>query len=67
MPRRNKPTKHEPYVFKSNEGGKVRYTSQKAAEKAADLRMLQVPNLELSVYQALDGGWYLTSVKKPVL
>jgi hypothetical protein len=67
MPRRNKPIKHEPFVFQRNEGGKVRYNDKNAAEKAADLRMLQHPNLELEVYQALDGGWYLTSVKKPVL
>lgn len=67
MPRRNKPTKHTPFTFQSNEGGKTRYPSKNAAEKAAELRMLQVPNLELDVYQALDGGWYLTSVKKPMV
>jgi hypothetical protein len=67
MPRRNKPVKHTPFVFQRNEGGKVRYSSQKAALRAAELRMLQVPNLELSVYQGLDSGWYLTSAKKPLL
>lgn len=61
MPRRHIPTKHTPYVFPQNEGGKIRYPSKKAAEKAAELRMLQYPNLDLTVYQALDGGWYLTS------
>lgn len=61
MPRKNKPIKHTPYVFARNEGGKVRYQSKAAAEKAAELRMLQNPGLELTVYQALDGGWYLTS------
>jgi hypothetical protein len=44
-----------------NEGGKKRYPSKQAAEKAAELRMLQQSGLELTVYQALDGGWYLTS------
>ena len=64
MPRRNKPTKHTPYTFPQNEGGKKRYPSKQAAEKAAELRMLQHPSLELGVYQALDGGWYLTSSHK---
>lgn len=60
MPRRNRPAKHTPYVFPQNESGKVRYSTKEAAEKAADLRMLQHPGLELTVYQAFDGGWYLT-------
>lgn len=63
MPRHHKQAKHSPYVFPRNEGGKTRYTSKAAAEKAADLRMLQHPGLELTVYQALDGGWYLTRQK----
>lgn len=63
MPRRHTPAKHTPYVFPRNEGGKKRYPSKQAAEKAAELRMLQHPELELTVYQALDGGWYLTSSK----
>jgi hypothetical protein len=63
MPRRNKQVKHIPYSPVIGEGSKVRYGSKQAAEKAADLRMLQVPGLELEVYQALDGGWYLTSRK----
>lgn len=50
-----------------NEGGKVRYKNREDAEKAAELRMLQHPELELTVYQALDGGWYLTRVKKPMV
>jgi hypothetical protein len=35
-----------------------------AAQKAADERMLLHPELELSCYQDIDGGWYLTSNKK---
>ena len=61
MPRRHIPIKHTPYVFPQNEGGKKRYPSKEAAEKAAELRMLQHPDLDLTVYKALDGGWYLTS------
>lgn len=64
MPRRHIPAKHTPYVFPQNEGGKKRYSSKEAAEKAAELRMLQHPDLDLTVYQALDGGWYLTSQAK---
>jgi hypothetical protein len=62
MPRRNsKPIKHirfEPPI--NNERAKTRYKNQKDAEKAAELQMLIVPGLELSVYQGADGGWYLT-------
>jgi len=65
MPRRHKPTKHTPFTFARNEGDKVRYGSKQAAEKAAELRMLQYPNLRLSVYKALNGGWYLTSQTRP--
>ncbi len=60
MPRRHKPIKHTPYAFVQNEGSKVRYGSKKAAQKAAELRMLEHPNLALSVYQGIDGAWYLT-------
>jgi hypothetical protein len=67
MPRRNKSSKHTPFVLQSGESGKTRYPSKNAAERAAELRMLQVMGLELEVYQALDGGWYLTSIKKPLL
>ena len=63
MPRRNKPVKHTPFAMTATEKAKVRYATKQAAQKAADLRMLQVPNLELDVYQGLDGGWYLTSIK----
>lgn len=65
MPRRNsKPIKHIPFRPVNNEQGKKRYPSQKSAEKAAEERMLLHMNLELSVYQGIDGGWYLTSNQK---
>lgn len=43
-----------------NEKGKVRYGTKQAAESAASLRMTENPSLELTVYKALDGSWYLT-------
>ena len=61
MPRRHTPAKHTPYVHPQNEKGKVRYATKQAAEKAAELRMLENMNLELSVYRGADGGWYMTS------
>lgn len=65
MPRRNsKPIKHTPFRMPNNDSAKVRYTSKKAAEKAAEERMLLDMNLTLSVYQGLNGGWYLTSGQK---
>lgn len=60
MPRRHKPTKHTPFRLVNNEANKTRYPSKQAAEKAAELQMLQNMSLELRVYQAADGGWYLT-------
>ncbi|USN96190.1 MAG: hypothetical protein H6797_03875 [Candidatus Nomurabacteria bacterium] len=60
MPRRHKPIKHTPYSLPDNERGKTRYPSELAAKKAAELIMLQNPHLELRVYQASNGGWYLT-------
>jgi hypothetical protein len=63
MPRRNKPIKHTPFTMPMNEAGKKRYPSRHMAEKAAEERMLMHPALNLTVYQGLDGGWYLTSVK----
>jgi hypothetical protein len=61
MPRRIKPIKHTPFQFPQNEKGKKRYPNKAAAEKAAELRMLENQRLTLAVYQAVDGGWYLTS------
>jgi len=66
MPRKNKPVKHTPFQFVNNEAGKTRYPSRQAAEKAAELRMLQNMSLELSVYRGSDGGWYLTRSKDGV-
>jgi hypothetical protein len=66
MPRKNRPVKHTQFQFVNNEAGKTRYSSQAAAQKAADLRMLQNPGLELTVYQATDGSWYLTRLKDGV-
>jgi hypothetical protein len=61
MPRRNsKPIKHVPFQMTNNDRAKVRYVSKNAAEKAAEERMLLDMSLELTVYQGLDGGWYLT-------
>jgi len=60
MPRRNKPIKHTRYSPINNDAKKVRYPNKKAAENAAEIRMLQTPGLELSVYQGNDNGWYLT-------
>ena len=61
MPRRNKPVKHTPFVMPAVEKDKVRYATKQAAEKAAELGMLRDMQLELTVYQGQDGGWYLTS------
>ncbi len=61
MPRRNRPIKHTPYQPPENEQAKMRYPTKRAAEQAAEIRMLQTPNLELTVYQGTNGGWYLTS------
>lgn len=63
MPRRNsknKSVKHVPFQQGANESVKRRYPSENAAKKAAELRMLENMNVELSVYQGSDGGWYLT-------
>jgi len=59
MPRKNNHVKHLPFSFQNNNKNKRRFKSQQAAEKAAELQMLIVPGLELTVYAA-DGGWYLT-------
>jgi hypothetical protein len=61
MPRRNsKPPKHIPFEPVNNDRAKVRYPNKLAAERAAEERMLLHPDLNLTVYQGLDGGWYLT-------
>ncbi|MFZ2545090.1 MAG: hypothetical protein WAW80_03880 [Candidatus Saccharimonadales bacterium] len=61
MPRRNRPIKNTPFVSTNNENNKTRYDTKQKAEKAAELRMLENMNLELTVYRGNDGGWYLTS------
>jgi len=60
MPRRHTPAKHTPYRPPENEKLKKRYPSKQVAENAAEIQMLQIPGLQLRVYQAPDGGWYLT-------
>ncbi len=60
MPRKNKQTKHVPYRTVNNDAHKTRYASKNAAERAAEIIMLQNMGLELAVYQGSDGGWYLT-------
>ncbi len=61
MPRRNsKPIKRVPFTIVNNDKAKVRYPNKLAAERAAEERMLLHPHLELTVYQGLDRGWYLT-------
>lgn len=60
MPRKHVPPKHIPYRPTDNEKGKTRYPSELAAKKAAEIIMLQNPNLELRIYQNQNGGWYLT-------
>ena len=66
MPRRNKNVKHTPYQLATSEGEKTRYATKRAAEEAAEHRMLLHMDLTLYVYQSpLDRGWYLTS--KPTI
>ena len=60
MPRRHRPIKHIPLLILQNEKSKTRYANKNAAERAAEIIMLQNMGLELSVYQGTDGGWYLT-------
>ena len=64
MPRKNKSVKHIPFRIVNNDANKTRYPTKRAAEEAAEIRMLEVMGLELEVYQGFDGGWYLTSVKE---
>lgn len=64
MPRKNRSPKHIPYIRSVKTQAKRRFLTRMAAQKAADERMLLHPELELSCYQDIDGGWYLTSNKK---
>ncbi|MDB5176536.1 MAG: iviTM7 [Candidatus Saccharibacteria bacterium] len=60
MPRRKKDIKYIPPKPHDPEAGKKRYPTKKMAETAAETQMLQIPGLELTVYQTENGGWYLT-------
>ena len=64
MPRKNhkRKAKLTPYEFKKPTS-KRRYGSHAEAQKVADYQMALDLNLELFVYQDIDGGWYLTKRK----
>lgn len=64
MPRKNNTRPHQPLRIRTNTPTKRRFATKRQAEQAAEERMLLTPNLTLSVYRELDGGWYLTSSKK---
>lgn len=64
MPRKN----NQPKITKSDfsyfkKPSKKRYASKFEAEKVAEYQMALDLNLELFVYQEIDGGWYLTRKK----
>lgn len=61
MPRKNNSKPHSYYNPPTRETGKRRFATKQQAEQAAAERMLLHPELHLSVYKGLDGGWYLTS------
>lgn len=61
MPRKNNSKPHDYYHAPQREAGKRRFGTKAQAERAAAERMLLHPELTLSVYKGLDGGWYLTS------
>ena len=60
MPRRNKSPKHVPFRPALPNQNKTRFATKRQAEAAAEHQMLLKPDLELFVYQDIDGGWYLT-------
>lgn len=60
MPRKNNTPKHILFIAPSSSRPKRRFSTRKQAEDAAEERMLMHPTLELSVYQDIDRGWYLT-------
>lgn len=64
MPRRNKTPIHKSLTLTNTETGKRRFATKRQAEDVAEHQMLLKPNLTLTVYKGLDGGWYLTSTKK---
>ncbi len=61
VPRRNRQSKHQPYMPPAPAQPKTRYASQQAAEHAIkELQKYQL-DLELRAYRSsTDGGWYLT-------
>ena len=61
MPRKNykQKAKVAPFQFRQSTS-KRRYSSRAEAQKVADYQMALDLNLELFVYQDIDGGWYLT-------
>lgn len=65
MPRKNNKSKSKFTPFSlSISPNKKRYDSKFSATKAADYQMALKPDLVLSVYQDIDGGWYLTRKNK---
>lgn len=64
MPRKNNTPKHTVYAPASHEQSKTRYSNERTAQHAADEAMLLRPEVALSVYRGIDGGWYLTSRSK---
>ena len=67
MPRHNKPIKYirTSLSIDDNCRSKRRFSSEKEAQKAAELQMLIDTNLELSVYVCnFCHKWHLTRLKK---
>lgn len=65
MPRKNFVRKISRTPFAQPCAAKHRYTSEKAAQNAADLSMLERSAVTLSVYHCpYCGGWHLTSASK---
>ncbi|HEU4830991.1 MAG TPA: hypothetical protein VFS65_02365 [Candidatus Saccharimonadales bacterium] len=61
MPRRNKPIKHIKQEFTGNNHIKRKFSSEKEAQKAAELQMLMQPSLSLRVYKCNQcNNWHLT-------
>lgn len=63
MPRRNNAPKQQRTPFQAGEcSSKQRFANQVAAQRQAEILMLQQPGLELSVYHCHRcNGWHLTS------
>ena len=63
MPRKHKYIPHTYYKPANSSNNKKRFKTKQEAQKSADYQMLLNPNIELYVYQDIDGGWYLTRSK----